>query len=635
MTKDPSSAESPAEGASTDPASEPVTLRYQGPSELRSTSDGGSEVALVGNALRDPVKLRGKVKEPLRLREALSVMHAVVGSDFRYVPKDRTAWLAFQRGRQAASGASHWQAQQAYFEWLRKNDPTAWIMLDPIVSVQPDVVTFEVFSKDESTYACLSVDHEAFELDGEPVCGTTNIDFSQDFFDGIQRMRSYRDTTLSIGPDAVAVDPGAGGAVLEKKIAVPDSWLRAFLQVQSAASLPMTEVELAPIELYNVLRHLRFHADIKGKGRGLRVELSPGEAPRLVLEPREEVVETTGSVFQGSRAMVVRLWGRRRLMLLRRLLPFTDKVTLAMTGSGLPSFTTLHCGPMTLTIGLSGWTTHDWSSAACFDLLLPSVKEGSKAADKVVKTLAKSRKATLEELEKPTKLKGAELTAAVQCACRQGRIMIDVSGGSAAAILRLRELSAEPLPLDRLEYRNDRERRAHDLLKAKKVKIESETPLPGGELELVGKVHIPEDGRDERAEMVIAADGRVRRAKCSSKHHRTHGLKQGPSVPLIALRLQHAMNEAKRKEAAESGELRQTATRETRLYTRRRGPKEELVQLSLERTRLRLKKGTRGAELRPQQWVFNSVEAARADFFARVDALESAGWLDASEGGVA
>ena len=97
MTKDPSSAESPAEGASTAPASEPVTLRYQGPSELRSTSDGGSTVALVGNALRDPVKLRGKVKEPLRLREALSVMHAVVGSDFRYVPKDRTAWLAFQR----------------------------------------------------------------------------------------------------------------------------------------------------------------------------------------------------------------------------------------------------------------------------------------------------------------------------------------------------------------------------------------------------------------------------------------------------------------------------------------------------------------------------------------------------------
>ena len=43
----------------------------------------------------------------------------------------------------------------------------------------------------------------------------------------------------------------------------------------------------------------------------------------------------------------------------------------------------------------------------------------------------------------------------------------------------------------------------------------------------------------------------------------------------------------------------------------------------------------RRTELRPQQWVFNSVEAARADFFARVDALESAGWLDASEGGVA
>ena len=40
---------------------------------------------------RWPVRFAAHVKDPLRFREALSALYAVVGSDYRYVPKDRTA----------------------------------------------------------------------------------------------------------------------------------------------------------------------------------------------------------------------------------------------------------------------------------------------------------------------------------------------------------------------------------------------------------------------------------------------------------------------------------------------------------------------------------------------------------------
>ena len=214
-----------------------VALRYAGPSRL--VGDGTqSRLALFGNLERSPVFLDGVLKDPIQVREALSALYAVVGSDYRYVPKDRTAYHAFQRMRRESANLNAWQAQQAYFDWLMRNDPLAFLILDPVISVHPDKVFFEVFSKDEGTYANLSIAMDALDLQSDPVCGTTNIDFSDRLFQSIQQFRSYRETRLTIGQEAVEIKTTGGDSVLEKKIKVPDSWLRGFLQVQSAALLP-------------------------------------------------------------------------------------------------------------------------------------------------------------------------------------------------------------------------------------------------------------------------------------------------------------------------------------------------------------------------------------------------------------
>ncbi|MEL6108625.1 MAG: SWIM zinc finger family protein, partial [Planctomycetota bacterium] len=298
-----------------------VELSYAGQSQLLSEGDS-SRLALFGNLQRDPVFLDGTVKDPLRLREAMGAMYAVVGSDYRYVPKDRTAYNAYRRMRNQSANLNAWQAQQAYFAWLMRNDPLAYLILDPVITVHPDCVFMEVFSKDEGSYANLTVDMSAFELEGDPVCGTTNIDFSQTLYDSVQQFRSYRTTRLTVGQEAVKVATTGQAEVLEKQIRVPDSWMRGFLQVQSSTLLPMDSFRLTAMDLYNILRHLRMNGDRKGKRRGLRFELVPGEMPRVVLEPWETVIETGAEIYQGRQAKVIRVWGRRRLMLLRRLLPF-------------------------------------------------------------------------------------------------------------------------------------------------------------------------------------------------------------------------------------------------------------------------------------------------------------------------
>jgi predicted DNA-binding WGR domain protein len=600
-------------------------LAYAGASRM-VTAEGLSQVALYGNLDRDPVRFDGQIKDPLRFREAMSALYAVVGSDYRYVPKDRTSYLAYQRMRRESRNLNAWQAQRAYFSWLLRNDPLAALILDPIITIHPNQVFFEVFSKDEGTYAHLGLDRDAFESDEEPVCGTTNIDFSQALFDSAQQMRSYRATRLTIGTEGVGLATTKADEVLEKQIQVPDSWLRGFLQVQSAATLPADQLSLTPLDLYNLLRHLRMNGDRKGKRRGIRIELVPGENPRLVLEPWEVVLTSAATPYRGRNAKVVRVWGRRRLMMVRRLLPFARQIDVRLLGSGLPSFWIFRGDGFTFTLGLTGFTTSNWSQAVSFDLLLPRKAQTSKPLESALSHLKKVWFASPADLAKATSLKGAALVEALQVGCQQGKLTFDL----AHDVYRLRPLTAAPLDLARLEYRNQRERVAHDLLVRRgAVKIVSENRIPTAGLELTGKVVVEEDKREYRPQLLLADEGQVNRAECTCPFFRKQGLKAGPCAHLIALRLAYADQEVKRSKGIET---RQVVTVETRSYSKRDEAGEEVVQVSLERQRLKVRWGRAGQSPRLQTLTFSTADEARAAYFTRIDELNAHGYLDATAG---
>jgi predicted DNA-binding WGR domain protein len=598
----------------------PAHLAYAGSSRV-ATAGNTATLELYGNLDRPPVRFAGRIRDPIRVREALSALYAVVGSDYRYVPKDRTAYLAYLRLKRETAAMAVWQAQQAYFGWLLRNDPLAFCILDPVVTVHPDRVMLEVFGRDESTYACLALDREAFDGVGDVTPGTTNIDFSDALYQSVQQMRGYRETRVAVGAEGVRVATETRAEVLEKQIRVPDSWLRGFLQVQSAATLPFDHVRLAPMDVYNVLRHLRMHGDQKGKRRGLRFELVPAEKPRIVLEPWETVLTTTGDVFRGKQARVVRVWGRRRLMTLKRLLPFAESADVYLLGSGLPSFWVLRAGAVTLTLGLTGFNASNWSTALGFDLLLPRKTQPPETVGKVVKYLADDVwAAPAAEIARQTGVKGSALLEALQTGCQHGQLMYDIAAG----VYRYRPITNTPLDLVRLQYRNVREKVAHDLLTRRgAVRILSENRIAGQGLELTGQVTVEEDKRDYRPQMLLADEGQVRRVTCTCRTFRKQGIKGGPCVHLIALRLAYADKEAKRAKTDDA------VTFETRAFTKRDGEAENVVQVSLERQKLRLRWGRAGQPMRLQTLRYNTEADARSAYFARLAELDAKGYLDA------
>ena len=597
-------------------ASQTFTLRYQQPSEFHH-----DHVQLFSQLQRDAVQFSGKLKQPLAFREALATLFAIVGSDYRYVPKDRTAYTAFMQMRRSNQNQGLAKAYRAYFDWLLRNDPLAYLILDPVISVHPDAVVMEVFSKDEGCYASLSFDHSFFASEGQLQYGTTNIDFSPELAQGIEQIRSFRETQLTIGQQAIGLTSQTAEAlpnseVIEKRINVPQSWLRGFLQVQSSAQLAADVFYLKPLDLYNALRYLRLHADVKGKRRGLRIELEPKQAPRLVLEPHDVVINGSAEAYQGKVAKVVRLWGRRRLQLIKRFLPYTQSIEVRLLGNGMPSFWILRGEGMTLTVAITGFTASNWSQALNFDLLLPRRADSLATLKTVTSHLQSVWVAPLSEIANHTGLEVAACRAALQQACQQGLVTYD----AAHQVYRYRPLTEQPLDMSQFQFRQPAEKLAYDLLsRPNAISALTLNLIPQEGVEISATITVKEDKREYLSQLKLNEEGQVSKASCSCHQIMQHGLSQGACSHLIALRLAYAEHQAKRDV--------NLITQETKLFIRRHKAQEEQIQLTLDQRRLLIQREI-NQQAKQQQLAFNTVQAARHAYLGKIAQLETSGFIE-------
>ncbi|KMO35684.1 SWIM zinc finger-containing protein [Methylobacterium variabile] len=543
--------------------------RYFG--ETSASSDAGSTLlGFAPDTLREPTYFVGRVARHLPFREAISALHHVVVSDLRFKPKDRTAYFEWLKAhepqllaealadrddarariaalrtemrdidaRASALMSPFYKARQRYFDWLYRADRDAWIVLDPVITVHPDEVFFECFSLDESTYGRLSCDHDVFARIEDLACGTTNIDYSHALYDEFQKIRSYRDTTLSIDPTGFEVQTTGEATYREDKIELPDSWVRGFLQVSSAMAQPAHLVDLHPVDMHAIITRLAARTERHGP-RSLRFLLEPGEPVSVLIEPWNEHLTFRRSVYRGSSGAEIRLWGRRRLAILARALPLARSVRLHLLGTGLPSFAVVDFGGLRFTLGLSGWTANDWSRAGQFDLLAPRSGVDEVSAARVFAALKRHHFATVEGLSAETGLDRALVAGALGLYVQNGRAMFDLDKG----VYRLRELTREPLPPGALRFASEQEEKADRLIAARLVTVAS-VDRREGRRSVEGEVL--DDGRTQRPMIALDADDRLVEARCDCGFYGHNKLMRGPCEHMLALRrLFHAQVEGR------------------------------------------------------------------------------------------
>lgn len=537
---------------------------YMGDSTVNS-GPNSTAVSFAPDTLREPTFFRGELRKSLAFREAISALHDVVISDLRWHPKDRTAyleWLSQQEEidwaqvaeQRSETGAQltqvhheleelrsksrhrtqgYYQAQRRYFGYLYKRDYDAWIVLDPVITVHPDEVFFECFSRDEASYGRLGTSFDVFKNVGEFSCGTTNIDYSSSLYDEFQKIRSYKTTQFEIDPSGFEVQTTGEDIYKEVKIDLPDSWVRGFLQVSSAMSLPTISFDLHPMDVHNICFQLRRRKEILGP-RSMRYLLTPGEPIHIVFDPWNIVLECPRSIYQGTEHHEIRVWGRRRIHILERLIPVASRFTVHLLGTGMPSFYVADLGDMTFTLGLSGWTANDWSNSGNFDLMAPRAEVDNDTKLRVFNALKENWLESPDALAKRLGLDRSAVLGALSAYTQAGRAIFDLD----KQVYRVRELSREPLPMDRLRFSNEREASATRFVESNAVKVSKKAEDGNGRTRLTGSVK--DKQREMNPELVIDADERMVGGACTCNFHQQNKLRQGPCEHMIALRMQFA-----------------------------------------------------------------------------------------------
>jgi hypothetical protein len=257
--------------------------------------------------------------------------------------------------------------------------------------------------------------------------------------------------------------------------------------------------------------------------------LEPGQPVKVILEPWGKEIICARSIYPGPAKQEVRTWGRRRLLILERLIPVAKKFTVHLLGTGLPSFYIADLGDMNFTLGLSGWTTNDWSHAGNFDLLAPRLAVDDAIKAKVFTAIQKDWFGTSQEFAQKLNLDSAQVSGALSAYTQAGRVIYDLNRN----VYRLRELSREPLPFDKLRFDNPREEMAAELLKTQEIKFASQVEADGS-TQLTGTVK--GSRKTYKTQLLIDADEKIRSASCDCSYYIENKLYKGPCEHMLAIR---------------------------------------------------------------------------------------------------
>src|SRR5262249_44752472 len=130
----------------------------------------------------------------------------------------------------------------------------------------------------------------------------------------------------------------------------------------------------------------------------------------------------------------------------------------------------------------------------------------------------------------------------------------------------------------------------------------------------------------------LDTEGRAKDASCGCPTFRRSGMREGPCEHLIALRLMFARERARAERDRQNPERRKLIRAETRTFVRRDAAGQEMVcRVSVDDRAVRLVWGARTGEPRQQRLWFDTDREARDAYFHRLEALESEGFIDASE----
>ncbi len=330
----------------------------------------------------------------------------------------------------------------------RYHQPRPTDLRDPVVTCDGERLRFESFSACCGAHARLDV--LAGGLDGEVLDrGTTNVDVNEPLREVLARVGGGEPLHLSVGAAELAVATLDGVAV-ERRVPLPERWLRGFAELQAIAAPFDLRAELSGAAATRFLRSL----PAGSPGGQVLWAVPAGRALRCSARPAPGAVCLAGS---------------RRLEALRPLLRFATALRAygPPAGPGSPPLASaweLELPGMRLTVSLSPEVHRGFSGeGAVLDALARD--EVAADAERVGELLEFPPRIDPAEVAGRCGLDRARVTAALGLLGTAGRVGYDV----AEAAFFHRELPYDAAGVERL---NPRLRGARALLAEGRVRLD-------------------------------------------------------------------------------------------------------------------------------------------------------------------
>jgi SWIM zinc finger len=355
-------------------------------------------------------------------------------------------------------------------------DATAMTLArDPVVSSNRSVLRFESFSACNGVYARFDLDSDGMDVAWSD-WGTTNVDVNEPLRAALSMVGSGDPLRLSIGAEELTVTT-LEGSIVEKKVPLPDRWLKGFAEVQIAASGMVRIVDVGAAAARAAIRDLPTQ---RTGNQPMWVSFSASGA-RLTQRPTADTPC---------------LVAPQRLSALRRLAPFI---------SGL----TIYAPPMRARRGSTGasvvlqpsvWVVH-LTNARVTLVVSPEIYRGFSGEGAVLDALASVNDIAVaqvgEHLEGQARLDAATLSAATGASVSSVVDSLSVLGaaGRIGFDLHTDGFFHRDLPFDRsaLEGMQPRLRNARELFDAGSVTLQKDRALVQSD-EAAYSVRFTDDG---------------------------------------------------------------------------------------------------------------------------------------------
>ncbi len=178
------------------------------------------------------------------------------------------------------------------------------ILRDPIVTTGNEMIRFEGFSHCAGVYAKVEVLPDGH--DGEMLANdTTNVDFNPPMIAALGNFNKRSKVTLSVGKESVGIH-SEGKSVIERKVPLPDKWIKGLTTVQIYFSETESRFEFntsQAIQLFRTIPKGKPKSDYYLTKRGNKAIFTPAKSKNTIC-----------------------IGGIQRLRLIESLVPLCDKL---------------------------------------------------------------------------------------------------------------------------------------------------------------------------------------------------------------------------------------------------------------------------------------------------------------------